>query len=159
YEEFGTLDGVIHGAGIIEDKLCRDKMPASFDRVFDTKADSAFVLARELRRDRLKFLIFFSSVAGAFGSRGQCDYTAPNGLRNALAAHLDGRWPCWVTAINWGPWEGAGMVSSEVQRQFLQRGIQLVPVDAGCASFESELILGPKGDAEIILGWGPWLQP
>ena len=102
YDEFGRIDAVIHGAGVIEDKLCRDKTAASFDRVFDTKAASAFVLARELRSDTLKCLVFFSSVAGAFGSRGQCDYTAANALLNGFAAHLDARWPGRVTAIGTG---------------------------------------------------------
>src|SRR5882724_6907171 len=35
YSSFGRLDGVIHGAGVIEDKLVQDKTPESFDRVFD----------------------------------------------------------------------------------------------------------------------------
>jgi NAD(P)-dependent dehydrogenase (short-subunit alcohol dehydrogenase family) len=160
YSVHGRLDGVIHGAGIIEDKLCDAKSAESFDRVFDTKANSAFVLARELRPETLKFLAFFSSVAGAFGSRGQCDYTAANGVLNAFASYLDARWPARVVAVNWGPWEGIGMVSPEVQRQFEDRGIRLVSRLAGCHGFDDEIRRGLKGEAEVILGWGPWLpQP
>ena len=44
----GGITGVIHGAGVIEDKLLRDKTPESFDRVFGTKVDSAWTLARKL---------------------------------------------------------------------------------------------------------------
>jgi acyl transferase domain-containing protein/NAD(P)H-dependent flavin oxidoreductase YrpB (nitropropane dioxygenase family) len=159
YTRFGRIDGVVHGAGVIEDKLHHDKSAASFDRVFDTKADSTFVLARELRADTLKFLVLFSSVAGTFGSRGQCDYTAANGVLNACAAHLDARWPARFVAINWGPWQGTGMVAPEVQRQFEERGIRLVTPSAGCRSFDDELRRGTKGDVEIVLGWGPWLAP
>ena len=43
-QEFGAITGVIHGAGIIEDKLIVDKSAESFNRVFDTKADSLFIL-------------------------------------------------------------------------------------------------------------------
>ena len=39
---------MIHGAGVIEDKLLRDKTPESFDRVFGTKVDSSLLLARKL---------------------------------------------------------------------------------------------------------------
>src|SRR5258708_1406338 len=53
YERYGRLDAVVHGAGIIEDRLIQDKTPESFDRVFYTKADSVFVLARKLRPDSL----------------------------------------------------------------------------------------------------------
>ena len=49
YRTHGRLDGVIHGAGIIEDKLVEEKTPESFDRVFDTKVRSAFLLSRLLR--------------------------------------------------------------------------------------------------------------
>jgi NAD(P)-dependent dehydrogenase (short-subunit alcohol dehydrogenase family) len=59
YETQGRIDAVLHGAGIIEDKLLVDKAPDSFDRVFDTKADSAFILTRNLRAESLKVFFFF----------------------------------------------------------------------------------------------------
>src|SRR5205085_352588 len=37
YARHGRIDGVIHGAGVLEDKLLRDKSGESFARVFDTK--------------------------------------------------------------------------------------------------------------------------
>ena len=37
----GGITGVIHGAGVIEDKLLRDKTPESFDRVFETKVETS----------------------------------------------------------------------------------------------------------------------
>ena len=40
-ERFGPLAGVIHGAGVIEDRLVRDKTPESFDRIFQTKVVGA----------------------------------------------------------------------------------------------------------------------
>jgi NAD(P)-dependent dehydrogenase (short-subunit alcohol dehydrogenase family) len=49
YRRYGRLDVVVHGAGIIEDKLIRDKVPESFDRVVHTKADSCCILAQKLR--------------------------------------------------------------------------------------------------------------
>src|SRR5262249_35690323 len=51
YARHGRIDGVLHGAGVIEDKLLRDKTRDSFDRVFDTKVAGALVLAEKLRRD------------------------------------------------------------------------------------------------------------
>src|SRR5690606_3411428 len=70
YAQFGRLDGVIHGAGILEDKLLQDKDADSLRRVVSTKIDSAFVLSRHLRPESLRFLVFFSSVSGRFGNRG-----------------------------------------------------------------------------------------
>jgi len=158
YAEHGRLDLVIHGAGVIEDKLIADKTPESFDRTFDTKADSAFLLARKLRPESLGHLIFFSSVSGVFGNRGQGDYAAANEVLCGLAARLDAEWPARVVAINWGPWDSAGMVSPVLRRQFEERGIDLIPPALGLRRLEEELAAGAKGEAAVVIGgvgWGP----
>src|SRR5205085_117019 len=59
YDEAGRIDAVFHGAGIIADKLIAGKTRESFDEVFDTKADSAYLLARYLRPETLKLLVLF----------------------------------------------------------------------------------------------------
>lgn len=152
YRAYGRLDGVIHGAGIIEDKRIDEKTSDSFDRVVDTKADSGFVLARRLRPESLRFLVFFTSVAGRFGNRGQADYAAANEILNKMAVCLDRAWPGRVVAVNWGPWDRAGMVTPEVRRQFAERGIRLVPREIGPAKLCEELERGSKGEAEIVIG-------
>lgn len=152
YRAYGRLDGVIHGAGIIEDRRIEDKTAESFDRVVDTKADSGFILARRLRFESLKFLVFFTSVAGRFGNMGQADYAAANEILNKLAACLDRVWPGRVVAVNWGPWDRTGMVTPEVRKQFADRGIRLVPRNIGPSKLCEELERGSKGEAEIVLG-------
>jgi NAD(P)-dependent dehydrogenase (short-subunit alcohol dehydrogenase family) len=159
YGTYGRIDGVIHGAGVIEDRLLSDKTPESFDRVFDTKVDSAFLLARTLRPEGLAFLVFFSSVAGRFANRGQADYVAANEVLNKLARRLDHEWPGRVVALNWGPWGGSGMLTEGAARQFGDRGVHLVDPAAGRRSFVREIASGGKGEAEVVLGSGPWAEP
>jgi len=158
YAAFERLDGVVHAAGVIEDKLVQDKTPESFDRVFDTKVDSAFTLSRKLRPESLQFLVFFSSVSGRFGNRGQGDYAAANEVLNKIAVCLDRQWPGRVVAINWGPWDSGGMVSTEVRKQFADRGVALIPPSVGLRFFEEELLLGWKGEPEVVIGGAGW-QP
>jgi hypothetical protein len=154
---YDRIDGVIHGAGVIEDKLLEDKLPDSFDRVFETKVSGAFTLSRALRpNSSLKFLIFFSSVAGRLGNRGQSDYAAANEVLNKLAAYLDRQWSGRVVSINWGPWANAGMVSPEVQRQFAARGVQMIDPQSGQRALDGELRYGKKGEVEVILAGGAW---
>jgi acyl transferase domain-containing protein/NAD(P)H-dependent flavin oxidoreductase YrpB (nitropropane dioxygenase family) len=155
YRDYGRIDAVIHGAGVIEDKRIEDKTPASFDRVFGTKVDGALTLARRLRPEDLKLFVLFASVAGRFGNAGQCDYAAANETLNALALHLDRLWPGRVLSINWGPWR-SGMASAEVQERFAARGVQLVSPAGGRPAFIQEIERGAKGEVAVVLGDGPW---
>jgi NAD(P)-dependent dehydrogenase (short-subunit alcohol dehydrogenase family) len=156
YAKHGRLDGVIHGAGIVEDKLIGDKTGESFDRVVETKLLSSFILTRKLQAESLGFFAFFASVAGTFGNRGQSDYGAANEILSKLALHLDRTWPGRVVAISWGPWDKTGMVSPEIKRQFEVQGIEAVPPDLGRWALDTELRFGGKGDVCPIWGNGPW---
>jgi acyl transferase domain-containing protein/NAD(P)H-dependent flavin oxidoreductase YrpB (nitropropane dioxygenase family)/NAD(P)-dependent dehydrogenase (short-subunit alcohol dehydrogenase family) len=146
----GPLRGLIHGAGVIHDKLVRDKTPESFDRVIDTKLGGALALARLIDPAHLRFAAFFSSVAGRFGNRGQADYAAANEAINKLALWLDRRWPCRVVSMIWGPWSGVGMVS-ELERHLGRQGLSLLDPAQGRTRLSDELRLGTKGDVEVIV--------
>jgi acyl transferase domain-containing protein/NAD(P)H-dependent flavin oxidoreductase YrpB (nitropropane dioxygenase family)/short-subunit dehydrogenase len=156
YATHGRIDGVVYGAGIIEDTLIENKTTESFDRVLQTKTTGAFALVRALRPDGVRFLALFSSISGRFGNPGQGDYAAANEVLNKLAGWLDARWPGRVVALNWGPWKTAGMVSAQVQRLMSQRGIQLITPEHGVTALIDELERGRKGDVEVLLGAGPW---
>jgi NAD(P)-dependent dehydrogenase (short-subunit alcohol dehydrogenase family) len=150
YEQYGAIDGVLHGAGVIEDKLIRDKTPESYANVYSTKVESAVILARKLRPESLKFCIFFSSIAGRFGNAGQSDYSAANEFLNKLAQELDRRWPGRVSAVNWGPWD-AGMVSDELRKIYASREMSLIPVLDGVARLEQELRLNGQARPEVLI--------
>jgi NAD(P)-dependent dehydrogenase (short-subunit alcohol dehydrogenase family) len=154
YETYGRLDGVLHGAGVIEDKLVRDKPLDSFERVLATKSISAFVLSRRLRFESLRFLVFFSSVAGRFGNRGQSDYAAANEITSKLAVVLNDRWPARICSIAWAPWDKHGMVSPELKREFMRRGVDLLSPEAGRRACWMEIQQGAGADAEIVIGGG-----
>jgi NAD(P)-dependent dehydrogenase (short-subunit alcohol dehydrogenase family)/acyl carrier protein len=152
YERHGRIDGVVHGAGVIEDSLIRDKQRDSMDRVLATKAGAAQTLADRLRPDGLRFLVLFSSVSGRFGNRGQADYAAASEVLGKLAHELDSRWPARVVSIDWGPWRAAGMVSSWLEEEFARRGVALIELEQGCRMLAQELSSGRKGEAEIVIG-------
>ncbi len=152
YARYGRIDAVLHGAGVIEDKLLADKALDSFARVFDTKAVSTFVLAQKLRPETLQWLIFFTSVAGRTGNRGQCDYAAANELVNRYAWLLHRRWShVRVKSFNWGPWE-SGMASDEVNRQFRERGVIPIPPKAGREFLLREMRDDQSEQVELIAG-------
>lgn len=158
YERHGRLDAVLHGAGMIADKRVADKSAESFDRVFDTKVDSAFILYRRLRPETLRLMMLFGSTAGRFGNPGQGDYSAANEVLNRMAWRMSKEWTSTrVISVNWGPWHGAGMARDAVNAQFLDRGIKPISVQGGCHFALDEIRFGGR-DAEVIAGHGPWAQ-
>ena len=152
YKKYDRIDGVIHGAGVIEDKLIRDKSLRSFSRVFDTKVAGALTIAETIRDDA-RFVVFFSSVSGAFGNRGQVDYAAANDALDKLALTLNRRIQGRAVSINWGPWEssghGSGMVSEELEAEYARAGIGIIPLSDGVQSLITELNASDE-DAQVI---------
>jgi NAD(P)-dependent dehydrogenase (short-subunit alcohol dehydrogenase family) len=152
----GPIDGILHGAGVIEDKLIVDKTAESFARVVGTKLDPLLTLVNTLDWAQVRFCMLFASIAGSFGNPGQADYAAANEIMNRLASALRARCPGRVVAVNWGPWGGGGMVTEEVARQFAERGVGLVPPEGGRRIARDELP-GTRADARIIVGDGLWI--
>ena len=148
--KYGNPVGLIHGAGVIQDKLIRDKTLGSFDAVLGTKLDGALNLARLLDPVPLRFAALFSSIAGRFGNAGQSDYAAANEVLNKLAPWLDARWPGRVVAINWGPWSGVGMVS-DLEGHLGARGLGMIPPEVGPSLLLDELRFARKGDVEVLI--------
>lgn len=149
YARHGRIDGVIHGAGVVEDKLVRDKVEASFARVFDTKVSSALTLSQCIRDD-VRFVVFFSSVASAFGNRGQVDYAAANDMLDKIAHHWQARIAGRVLSVNWGPWADTGMVSPALQREYARKGIGLIPQAVGVSALFAALTEASR-ETQIVM--------
>ncbi len=158
YERFGRLDGVIHGAGLIEDKLLGDKTLDSFRRVYDTKVAGGLTIASKVRED-VRFVVFFSSVSGVFGNRGQIDYAAANDALDKLAAALDRRISGRALSIDWGPWAptntGSGMVSDALEAEYARQGVGMIRGEEGVSSLLAELASGSSAPQVILMRADP----
>jgi acyl transferase domain-containing protein len=148
---WGSITGVIHGAGALADKLIADKTDAQFAKVFRTKVVGLHALLDATVDDELAFLLLFSSVAGHSGNQGQADYAMANEVLNKVAAlEQRRRGPrCLVRALGWGPWDG-GMVDASVRARFAGMGVPLIPIDVGARLMRDELCAA--GDAEVVIG-------
>jgi NAD(P)-dependent dehydrogenase (short-subunit alcohol dehydrogenase family) len=145
YEGHGRLDGVVHGAGVLDDHFIADKAPEAFEQVFATKVDAARTLVAAIRRGtaqgraRPAFVAFFGSIAGVCGNRGQVDYAAANDALDAMAGanpDLASR----VFAVDWGPWSTeAGMVDESLARVFEETGMGLIQIDDGTGVLLDEI--------------------
>jgi hypothetical protein len=154
----GGIAGVVHGAGVIEDKLLRDKTPESFDRVFGTKVDSALLLSSKLDPAKLKFFALYASITSRYGNRGQSDYAAANEVLSKLACQLDQKWPGRVVSMAWGPWAEVGMVA-DLAKHLVARGLKLIEPPVGAKFAVDEVVFGAKGEPEVLIAGGTESAP
>ncbi len=152
-DRFGPIRGLIHGAGVLEDRLILDKTLEQFDRVMSTKLGGFLALREALGDEELRLMVLFSSVTARFGNRGQADYAMANEALNKLARAEARRRPgCRVVAVNWGPWD-CGMVTPGIRREFERRGVELLSAAQGAASLIAELRRPPDEEAvEVVIG-------
>ena len=151
-KKFGKIDVIIHGAGLEESKLMKDKKYDDFCRIFDIKADGAYNLAELTRDQEVKALVIFGSISGRFGNNGQTDYAAANDLLNKYA-RLTSRRSKGRTrgvAMNWAGWEDVGMATrGSIKKIFQEAGIDMIPLAEGVERVSDELLHGR--DSEVII--------
>ena len=151
-DSFGPVTGLIHAAGVLEDRWIDDKTEDQFERVFDTKVVGLRHLLEAVEPDELGFLALFSSVTGRLGRQGQVDYAMANEVLNKVAQRQASLRPsCRVVSIDWGPWDG-GMVTPALKRDFTRAGIGVIPLEAGARSLIDELACGDAGATEVVIG-------
>jgi acyl transferase domain-containing protein/NADP-dependent 3-hydroxy acid dehydrogenase YdfG len=154
----GPIAGLVHGAGVLADKLVADKTVEQWRSVYDTKVRGLESLLAATKSDPLQLLVMFASVAGRCGNRGQADYAVANEVLAKVAAREAAtRKGCVVKALQWGPWEG-GMVTPELARQFHAMGVPLIPLDVGARMLVEE-VADHTNRVEIVLGNEPVMGP
>jgi acyl transferase domain-containing protein/NAD(P)-dependent dehydrogenase (short-subunit alcohol dehydrogenase family) len=146
----GPIRGLIHGAGVLADKLIEQKTEEQFDLVYGTKVHGLRNLLAATPSDDLRLIALFSSYTGRFGRTGQVDYAAANEVLNKMAQAEARRRPqCRVVAFNWGPWNG-GMVTEGLRKIFEREGVGLIEPEAGADFFVRD-VLAPTGEAVEVL--------
>ena len=147
------IRALIHGAGVIADRLIEEKTDREFDAVYSTKVTGLMNLLGLLSEDELRLMVLFSSTTGRYGRKGQVDYAVANEVMNKIAEREAGIRPeCRVLAMNWGPWDG-GMVTPPLRKIFQEEGIGLIPLKAGAELLVREICAPAKQSVEIsVLG-------
>ncbi|MCZ6526331.1 MAG: SDR family NAD(P)-dependent oxidoreductase, partial [Gammaproteobacteria bacterium] len=147
--DMGTIAGIIHGAGVLADRLIEDKTEQQFQQVYSTKVAGLQSLLSATEKDDLKIMVMFSSSTGRFGRKGQIDYAAANEALNKIAQHQQNRRStCRVVSINWGPWDG-GMITPQLKKIFENEGVGVIPLAAGADYLMHEI--ATKGPVEIVI--------
>lgn len=148
---WGRIDGIVHAAGVLDDRPLGARTPERTRAVLAPKIDGARHLVALTAEDELDFLVFFSSVAALHGVPGQADYAAGNAFLDGLARRLE-RGRTRVMALDWGPWREVGMVlDAAYQRGFAAQGLRPFSPHAGVRAFFQALDLSARQVAVLDL--------
>ncbi len=109
----GSIDGVIHAAGVLDDAPLLGKTQAQVDAVLAPKVQGLRVLDQLLPDGSVDLMVLFASTSTATRAAGQVDYVAANDYLNAYAkGRIGGK--TRVVAVNWGVWADVGMAAEAV---------------------------------------------
>ncbi|MBT2288313.1 SDR family NAD(P)-dependent oxidoreductase [Paenibacillus albidus] len=136
--KYGSLNGILHGAGVCRDSFLMKKTRAELHSVLDPKVNGLVHLDQATRGISLDFLYLFSSIAGSLGNPGQADYAAANAFMDSFASYRNGlvmkqeRYGQTIS-VNWPLWQEGGMQMDEsVRRQRMeQAGMAMLRTDKG----------------------------
>jgi amino acid adenylation domain-containing protein len=114
YARFGTINGVLHTAGITEGAsfaLIGEIRPADCELQFRPKVQGLFTLERIFHERKLDFWVLFSSAASVLGGLKFGAYAAANLFMDAYAYQARRFQSTPVISVNWDAWQpqtGAG---------------------------------------------------
>ncbi len=150
-QEYGPIKGLIHGAGVLADRLIKDKTAEQFEQVYGTKILGLRNLLAAVDEDSLRFMVMFSSSTGRFGRTGQVDYAVANEILNKMAQQEAAQRPdCRVVSLNWGPWDG-GMVTPALKKVFAAEGVAVIDLKAGADYLVEEIATASGGPVELVI--------
>ena len=127
-EDLPPLRGVVHGAGVLADRIVMQMTWDMFTRATAPKVRGTWLLHQCLRDVDLDFFLVQSSLLSLTGSAAQANYTAANAFLDAFVDYRTSHGLPGM-AINWGPWAGAGMALSAGSRSetlWRARGVSFI---------------------------------
>ena len=142
---FGSLNGVIHAAGVPGQGILQRKTPEGVEPVLRPKVEGTLVLDEVLAGMNLDFLALFSTMNTAFGWHGTTDYSSANAFLDAFAQSGQARSTARVVTINWGAWRDVGMAAAYDAESAAQPGEALrdaISPEEGVAALRHVLASG-----------------
>ncbi|MGX1812217.1 SDR family NAD(P)-dependent oxidoreductase, partial [Nocardia sp. NPDC055321] len=139
------LRGVVHAAGVLDDRTIESLTPEAFDRVFRPKVAGAMNLHELTCEADLSLFVMFSSVVGVLGSAGQANYAAANATLDSIARYRQRRGLA-ATSLAWGVWEQdssmTGHLNTVDRERITRSGIGRLSTDEGLAELDSAVRSG-----------------
>jgi amino acid adenylation domain-containing protein len=160
-EGWPPVRGLLHLAGVTDDRLLQELEPASFESVLRPKAYGAWNLHRLLLDEPIDFFVLFSSAGTVLGQPGQGSYSAANAFLDALA-HFRQAQGLPALAIDWGAWRSLGFAVERGGQRLLKRlagqGVRTLPPARALEALGVLLGSGEAQAAVLPIDWGRFYE-
>ncbi|UCH94267.1 MAG: SDR family NAD(P)-dependent oxidoreductase, partial [Candidatus Aminicenantes bacterium] len=117
-ERFGTINGVIHSAGVPGGGMIQLKTREMADQVLAPKVKGTLALDQVLQDQGIRpdLIVLCSSVNSVVPILGQVDYFAANAFMDAFAFYNNAKDNTFTVSINWDAWQEVGMAVEAARR-------------------------------------------
>jgi acyl-CoA synthetase (AMP-forming)/AMP-acid ligase II/NADP-dependent 3-hydroxy acid dehydrogenase YdfG/acyl carrier protein len=134
------LDGVIHLAGIYQERLLTEEVRDSFAAVLHPKVFGTWTLARLLEDLPDKLFISFSSANSFFGGALVGAYSAANSFLESFTHHQRRKHSIKSYCLEWSMWDELGMSRGYPMKELTRsRGYYTISKREGLCSFVAAL--------------------
>lgn len=113
--EWPELRGIVHTAGVLDDRTIMELSSPNIQTVFGPKVFGAWNLHSLTSTQELDFFVLYSSGASLLGSSGQANYSAGNAFLDALAHARQCRGMRGMS-IQWGAFLDVGLAAKHDNR-------------------------------------------
>ncbi|NEO74228.1 non-ribosomal peptide synthetase, partial [Moorena sp. SIO3H5] len=129
------LDGVIHLAGLMQERLLREETPESLAEVLRPKLIGTLVLHQLQELQPKSLFINFSSINGFFGGTTVGAYAAANSFLDAFSDYQRAQSQLQSYCLAWSMWDEMGMSRGYQMKQLTQaKGYLAVGLSQGMSS-------------------------
>ncbi|MCP4160489.1 MAG: SDR family NAD(P)-dependent oxidoreductase, partial [Deltaproteobacteria bacterium] len=149
-QDYSKINGIIHTAIVLSDKSLANMEETQFKLSLSAKVDVSVRIAQVFEKERLDFVMFFSSMQSFSKSPGQSNYAAGCTFKDSFAKQLSKEWTCSVKIINWGYWGSVGIVASKEYQDRMTK-IGLGSIEPFEAMEALEKLLSDQMDQVIFL--------
>ena len=139
-EKYGKVNGLIHSAIVLEDKLIRTMQEEEFNKAFDPKSIATHNFISTFAKDNLDFVLFYSSMQSQMTAIGQSNYAAGCTYKDTYSKYIRQKFNIPSFTVNWGYWGQVGIVSSEDYNKRMEAmGIAGINIEEGMQVVEEVL--------------------
>lgn len=157
--QYPPLRGIIHAAGVLDDRLLTQQTWESMQQVLAAKVAGAQNLHAATLNAGVDYFVMFSSVTALLGTVGQANYATANAYMDALAHHRRSH-GLPAVSINWGGFGDIGMAARDggaLLAAIKASGIDPIAPPDGAEAFTALLGSGHSQVAVLPANWGRYL--